>query len=78
MSNLNSVEAMTVEEAERVISKAVDAPIESSRMKVDPDAFRYAYRAAAMRLHPDTGTGGDAWHQLQRAAEILKHHHGIA
>lgn len=69
---------MTIQEAEQFICGAIGGRHESSRLLIDPEAFKYAYRAAAMRLHPDTGEGGNAWNELQRAAEVLKQHHGIA
>lgn len=71
---------MTLEEAERFMATAVDAPIESNRVRIDPEAFRYAYRAAAQRFHPDANGGSvsDTWYMLQVAADVLKRHHGIS
>lgn len=72
-------EAMTIEDAERFFCAQVGAPIESSRIRIDPEAFKYSYRAACLKVHPDSGSGrSEVWNLLQQAADVLKRHHGLA
>ena len=44
------------------------------------EAFKAAYREGVKKHHPDRNDGRDLpeWHRLQRAAGVLKKHHGIA
>jgi hypothetical protein len=46
------------------------------QIKNERDSYGAAYRAAAMKLHPDRGGKHEDFVKLQAAATILDKHHG--
>jgi len=72
----NHVAILTVEDAERFLGSVLGGPPECSRILVDAEAYRYSYRAAAARLHPDAGGGSsEDWEKLQAAKVLLDELH---
>jgi hypothetical protein len=69
-------EAMSVEAAAMFIKVKAGFCSATAIMEHAAD-FKSAYRAAALKLHPDTGIGGVAWHALQAAADVLRKHHRV-
>lgn len=72
----DELEAMSVEEASRILVGWVSGPhdlLQNARTAVeDADYRRYAYRQALKHLHPDVGgDDSDAFLRLQRAVKVL-------
>lgn len=69
---------MTVEEAARYVGNE-GGPVPWGDVMRSADAFRAAYRRAAMKYHPDANAGAERseWHTLRSAAAVLEKHLGI-
>ena len=69
-------ERMTVEVATRVVASAAGVAVTDV---LDRSRWPDVYRDGAKHRHPDSGRQShEAWLEYQRAADILKRHHGIA
>jgi hypothetical protein len=51
--------------------------ITAADLLMNTSAFEAAYKRAAKRLHVDAGGSEELWLNLQKAAAILREHHGI-
>lgn len=66
----------TVEQAAALLGEIANVPARD--VLHSREAYRGAYRAAAARLHPDTGGDRNAWEALQNASVLLEEHHAHA
>ena len=69
---------MTVGEAARILMRLCAGGFHHTQIDNAADVYRNAYRDAVMRHHPDKGGIASEWHELQKAADVLKRHHGIS
>ena len=69
-------DGMNMDEAARFIATLVRC--DERDIVRSPGTFRLAYRDAVKIAHPDAGGDSTKWHELQRAADLLKKHHHIA
>jgi hypothetical protein len=65
--------AWTIEDAAEYIG--IKAGIDAKILIDDAEAFRRAYRALALDMHPDRGGNVHEWHLLGQARILLDQHH---
>ncbi len=72
-------QTMNVEEAAQFISNQIGTGSGYPKIVEGVDAFRWSYREAAKRWHPDNfqGVQHPEWNKLQQAKEVLDKHHGL-
>jgi hypothetical protein len=67
---------MTVEQAAEFLATTTGHP--RAQIVIDPAVYRMAYRAAAVKLHPDNCAGNqDGFLKLQSAKTVLDKHHKL-
>jgi hypothetical protein len=69
---------MTVEEASKFLTQLIGVMPPNAALTFR-ETFESCYRSAVKKLHPDANGGFPhaQWPQLQKAADLLKKHHGI-